>query len=120
MEKHIFAGHAQLPGGSDVHEEYKFLSVHMVVDIELGIIHDSTISVYNKMHSEFVAEIFKDKSLEYDLDKILMQIERTVHTPTRRALITAIQVLHNRYSDVRKKYLSDQARPSPSLAQKRT
>lgn len=111
MEKHIFAGHAQLPGGSDVHEEYKFLSIHMVVDIEIGIILDSAISIYNKMHSDFVAEILRDKSLDYDLDKILMQIERTVHTPTRRALITAIQVLHNRYSDVRKKYLTDQAQP---------
>ena len=109
MEKHIFAGHAQLPGGSDLHEEYKYLSIHMVVDIETGIVLDSAISTYNQMHCDFVAEILRNKSLDNDLEKILMQIDRTVHTPTKRALTTAIQVLYNRYRDVRKKYLTDQA-----------
>lgn len=109
MEKHFFAGHAQLPGGSDLHEEYKYLSIHMVIDIETGTVLDSAISTYNQMHSDFFSEILRDKSLDNDLEMILMQIEKTVHTPTKRALITAIQVLFNRYRDVRKKYLTDLA-----------
>lgn len=102
MRKHIFAGHAQLPNGTDVYESYKFISVLMIVDIDTGTILDSDISIYNPMHKNFIVEILKGKSLDTDLEKIFKEIERTVHTPTRRALINAIQTLHNRYIIVKR------------------
>lgn len=97
METHIFSGHAQLPNGSDLYESMKYLSVIMEVDIDTGKILRSTIPLYCPLHSEFVESIMNGKYLDKDLDKIFKEIERTVHTQTRRALITAIQTLHNRY-----------------------
>ncbi|NTV88935.1 MAG: DUF3870 domain-containing protein [Clostridiales bacterium] len=107
MGKHIFSGHAQLPNGSDLYESMKYLSVLMVVEMETGTILQSTIPLYCPMHSEFVSEILNGKSLDTDLEQIFKDIEKTVHTQTRRALITAIQTLHNRYIIVKNNHAKE-------------
>lgn len=104
MKKHIFSGHAQLPCGSDLYESSKFISVVMTVDMETGTILQSSVPLYCKIHNDFVTEIINGKSLEKDLNLIIKQIEKTVHTHTRRALVTAIQALAKRYMIEKNKY----------------
>ncbi len=107
MEMHIFSGHAQLPNGSDLYESMKFLSVLMTVDMDTGTIIKSTVPLYCPLHSEFVENIMNGKSLDDDLDKIFKEIDKKIHTQTRRALITAIQTLHNRYIIVKGSYIKE-------------
>jgi len=107
MERHIFSGQAQLPNGSDLYESMKFITIIMEVDIETGTVLNSTVPLYCPLHSKFIENIVNGKSLDTDLDKILKEIERTVHTQTRRALINAIQTLHNRYMVVKSNYNKD-------------
>jgi hypothetical protein len=97
MDKHLFSGHAQLPNGTDLYESYKYLSVVMVIDIDTGTILESQIPPFCSLSSNFVSEIFNGRCIDTDLEDIFKQIEQTVHTATRRALITAVQTLHNRY-----------------------
>jgi hypothetical protein len=70
----------------------------MVIDIDTGIIEDAEVPPFCELSSNFVADILRGRCIDTDMDEILKTIERTVHTHTRRALITAIQTLYNRYT----------------------
>jgi len=109
MEIHFFSGHAQLPSGYDLYETTKFVSVIMSIDIETGKILEAHVPIYHKMHDDFFCELVTGKSMETDLEYILKEIEYRFHTPSKRALITAIQTLHNRYIIVREKYLKSKS-----------
>jgi hypothetical protein len=101
MNKQIFAGHSQLPSGTDLYERGKYISVLMVIDVDTGEIIESGVPLYCSMHSDFVSSIVNGRHIESELEQILLDIETKVHTQTRRALITAIQALVNRYSVVK-------------------
>lgn len=103
MNKYFFAGQAQMPEGSDVYEHYKILSILMTVDMDTGNVLNCVVPIYCDIHNEFLSEIVKGKSLDTDFSFMIEQIEKKIHTQTKRALITALQVLHNRYSIVKKR-----------------
>ncbi|MCR4443357.1 MAG: DUF3870 domain-containing protein [Peptococcaceae bacterium] len=103
MNKHFFAGQAQMPAGTDVYEHYKYLSILMTVDMDTGKILNCIVPIYCEIHNEFLSEIMVGKSLDTDFGSIIKQIEKTVHTQTKRSLITALQVLYNRYRIVKKR-----------------
>ena len=101
---HFFASHAQVPEGSDLYLNYKYLTIMAEIDMANGVIIDLTVVPYCRQHNDFVARIVKGKSLDCDLEFIIKQIEIRTHTLTNRALINALRVLHNRYLAAKKKY----------------
>jgi len=103
LNKYFFAGQAQMPAGTDVYEQYKYLTILMTVDMDTGRILNCTVPIYCQIHNEFLSEIMVGKSLDSDFKAIVEQIEKTVHTQTRRSLITALQVLYNRYCIVKRR-----------------
>lgn len=103
MNKYFFAGQAQMPAGTDVYEQYKYLTILMTVDMDTGQILNCVVPIYCDIHNEFLSEILTGKSLDTDFRAIVEQIEKTVHTQTKRSLITALQVLYNRYCIVKKR-----------------
>jgi len=94
----IFSGHAHLPTGSDLYENYKYVSIIMTVDMDTGMILECDVPVYCELSGIFVTEIIKGNSLEDGIDDIVKQIDKRVHMLSKRALINALQVIHNRYS----------------------
>jgi len=94
----VFSGHAQIPTGLDLYENYKYLTILVEVDGETGEIVNCSVPIYCKLHNDFLADIFIGKSLSSDINLIIKEIGERCHTVSNRALITAIQMLHNRYT----------------------
>jgi hypothetical protein len=99
---YIFSGHAQLPEGTDIYETYKSVSVVAEIDMVSGKIVNCSVPVYFKGNSDFVAAIMCGKSIDTDLEVIISEIDERFHTLSKRALITAIQAVYNRYCIAKK------------------
>mgnify|MGYP000847788764 CR=1 FL=1 len=95
---YIFSGHAQLPEGTDLYENYKYMTVLMEVDIETGLVVNCVVPVYCKLHNDFVADMMQNRCLDDGLEPIIAEVEARVHTLSKRAFIAALQVIYNRYT----------------------
>lgn len=98
--RYVFSAHAQLPEGTDIYKNYKFITIVVQVDIEDGKIFDCVIPMYSRLQNQFVSSVFLGNTMN-DIDKIIDIIDEKLHTPCKRALITAIQSLNNRYMVIR-------------------
>lgn len=105
MKTLLFSAHAQLPEGTDIYENFKYVSLVLTVDGNNGTILECSTPVYCKHTSDFVADIVSGKSLEKDVSVILAEIESRMYTGSKRSLITAVQMIHNRYMMVKEKKL---------------
>ncbi|MDF2571251.1 MAG: hypothetical protein K0R55_2855 [Sporomusa sp.] len=105
MKTQLFSAHAQLPEGTDLYENFKYVSLVLTVDGNNGTILECSTPVYCKQTSDFVADIVRGKSLEKDVSVILAEIESRMHTGSKRSLITAVQMIHNRYMMAKEKKL---------------
>jgi len=94
---HIFSGSAKLKEGTDLAETYKYLTVLMKVDMDTGVIEDFEVPIYSRFTSDFVAALARGHCLHDGIDAIVAEIERRIHTSSKRALISALQVAYNRY-----------------------
>lgn len=102
---YLFSGMAQLPKETDLYL-HKYLTIIMEVDIADGMIKECDVPVYSGMHKNFVSTIFVGKSLNAGYDYFLKEINKRIHSVTKKALIQAFQSLYNRYITVRKSMLS--------------
>ena len=102
MNAHVFSGHAQLPEGTNLYENYKYATVVMKIDMDSGEILGCVVPIYCKLHNDFIAEIVCGKFMDRDMSCILEEIEERVHSLSTRALISALQVVWNRYLLVKK------------------
>jgi len=99
---YIFAGHAQLPEGTDIYENFKYVTVVAEVDMENGMIVNCSVPIYCQESSDFVTSFLKGRSLETDVDAIIAEIDERMHTMSKRALINALQAIVNRYNVAKK------------------
>ncbi|TWH49213.1 DUF3870 domain-containing protein [Sporomusa sp. KB1] len=97
MNLQLFAANAQLPEGTDLFEIFKYVSLVLTVDVDSGEILQCSIPVYCQQGNEFISDIMKGKSLEKDVNIIIAEVEERIHMSSKRALITAIQMIQNRY-----------------------
>lgn len=95
---YIFAGHAQLPEGTDIYENFKYVTVVAEVDMASGQVVNCSVPVYCRETSDFVTGILKGKSLETDLDAIIAELDERMQTMSKRALLNAVQAIYNRYN----------------------
>jgi hypothetical protein len=99
---HIFSGHAKLAEGSDLSARFKQVSIYAKIDIRDGKILDCDVPIFFKQSSDFLSEILIGKSLDTDMEAILAEIEESMHVLSKWALISAMQVMYNRYIMFRK------------------
>ena len=97
----IFSGHAQLPAGTDIYENHKYLTIVLEVDMNNGVILNCTIPTYCTENSEFVADLARGRKLDSDMESIIAEIEERMHVLSKWALITAIKGAQNRFLTVR-------------------
>jgi hypothetical protein len=94
---HILSGHAQLPAGTDIYENFKVVTIVVEVDIKSGEIVDGAVPTFCQQNSDFVVAMLRGKFLDRDLELIIAEIENRWQMLSKRALITALQGVHNRY-----------------------
>jgi len=107
MNTHIFSGHAQLPEGTNLSVNHKLAAIVMEIDMDSGLILDSSVPIYCDLHSSVISEIVCGKNIDKDFSLIVDEINERVHSLSTRALITSLQVIYNRYllvtQDLKKK-----------------
>jgi len=96
MQTHIYSAHSQLPAGSDIYENYKYLSLIVVIDVDNGEIVDCVVPTYCEISNQFVCNILRGRRLE-ELESIIKDISKRFHVMSKRSLITALQMVYNRY-----------------------
>jgi hypothetical protein len=100
--QHIFSGHAPVPSETNISERHRFVCIIVKCDIETGEIIDCRVPMYTPIQDDFVKEIMVGKSLCSDKEWILREIDELMHTPSKRALISAIQGVCNNFALTRK------------------
>jgi hypothetical protein len=95
--EHIFSSQAQVPSDTDIYQRHKFICIIVRVDIESGIITDCHVPMYTPIQNDFVKEIIIGKSLYSEKELIMKEIDELMHTPSKRALISAIQGVYNNF-----------------------
>ncbi len=95
--EHIFSSQAQVPSDTDIYQRHKFICIIVRVDIESGIIPDCHVPMYTHIQNDFVKETIIGKSLYSEKELIMKEIDELMHTPSKRALISAIQGVYNNF-----------------------
>jgi hypothetical protein len=108
--EHIFSAHAQVPTETDISQRHKFVCIIVRVDIESGEITDCHVPMYTNIQNDFVKEVIVGKSLYTEKELIMREIDDLMHTPSKRALLSAIQGVYNNFILTRKSILSGQKR----------
>ncbi len=108
--EHIFSAHAQVPTETDISQRHKFVCIIVRVDIETGIITDCTVPMYTPIQNDFVKEIIVGKSLYSEKELIIREIDELMHTPSKRALLSAIQGVYNNFVLTKKTLVAGQKR----------
>ena len=98
---HIFSGHGQLPVGSDIYENHKYATIVAEVDIDSGVIVNCAIPTYCEQIDAFAGEILKGRCLDSDMERMIADIDTRMHVLSKKALITALQMVYNRYTAVK-------------------
>ncbi len=102
MNAHIFSGHAQLPEGTNLAVIHRYATVVMKIDMDNGKILDCNVPIYCDLHNEFILEIIRGRSVATDLNDIIDEINERIHSLSNKALVSSLQVIHNRYQMVAK------------------
>jgi hypothetical protein len=111
-KQHIFSAHAPVPSDTDISQRHKFVCIIMRCDIDSGEIVDCHVPMYTPIQNNFVKEVLIGKSLHSDKEAISGEIDELMHTPSKRALISAIQGVHNSFVLTRKAIVSGRRKTS--------
>lgn len=107
---HLFSAHAQVPTETDISQRHKFVCIIVRVDIEAGTITDCHVPMYTQIQNDFVKEIIIGKSLYTEKELIMREIDDLMHTPSKRALLSAFQGVYNNFILTRKSFLAGNKR----------
>jgi hypothetical protein len=110
--EHIFSAQAQVPTETDISQRHKFVCIIVTVDIDSGEIIDCHVPMYCDIQNTFVKKILAGKSLSDDKEVIIRDIDERMHTPSKRALISAVQGVYNHFILTRKMIMSGHKRMS--------
>jgi hypothetical protein len=97
MKTQLFSAHTQLPEGTDLHQTYRYVSIILKINSENGQIIDCAVPIYCQLTGDFIAEIIRGKSIDTELNLIIKELEERLFTGSRRALISALQMIRERY-----------------------
>ena len=108
--EHMFSAQAQVPSETDISQRHKFVCIIVTVDIDSGDILDCHVPMYCDIQNSFVKKTLIGKSLYTDKELIIGDIDDRMHTPSKRALISALQGVYNHFILTRKMIMSGQKR----------
>ncbi len=108
--EHMFSAQAQVPSETDISQRHKFVCIIVTVDIDSGDILDCHVPMYCDIQNSFVKKTLIGKSLYTDKELIIKDIDDRMHTPSKRALISALQGVYNHFILTRKMIMSGHKR----------
>ncbi len=100
----LFSGYAKLPTGITASEISSVVGVMAVIDVEKGIIIEADCTLATELARRHVAEAIGGYSLQDGIEPLVQVIERIYQGNAKRAIITALRIIHDKY----RSFLEDQ------------
>ncbi|MFC8689645.1 DUF3870 domain-containing protein [Brevibacillus porteri] len=96
----LVTGFAQLPKGTPLSESQKIFATTLIIDRTDGRIVDASFTFLMSLTEEFLRGIVIGKKLPDDWDQLQNQINEQYLVPTQGAVIQALRVAIERYTDI--------------------
>ncbi len=93
----LLSGYAKLPSNTTAEELYKNLVIVVEVNPKTGIIDRVECSLATRLAREFVSSLMVDYNLEKGINPLIKLFEEKYVGSARKAIITALKVLNERY-----------------------
>jgi len=114
-ENTIFlAAYARLPQDIAAYGLYKSVGVYAEVEVDTGVIIEADVSFYSHVSINMIRAILKGKNIVLDREVILKAFESRYWGGGRKAVITAVKRLFERYDEVMEQLERD---PIPDLTE---
>lgn len=100
MDHLVFiSGYAKLPSGITAADLYKSIVIGVLVERKTGAIVEADCSLVTSTARKLVADLLVDKNIK-DLDRIIQLINVRYYGSAKRAIVSAVKVIHDKYSDL--------------------
>jgi len=93
----LFSGYAKLPAGITASEMYKVIGVVVLIDVQTGEIVEADCTLATHVARKTVCAAIVGQSLKNGPDKILRQIDQLYQGSAKKAIITAIRIIYDKY-----------------------
>ncbi len=96
----FIAAYARLPKDIPAYALYNSVGVYAEVDVDTGVIVDADVSFYSQVSINMVKSILKGANIVYERGRIVEELEMRYWGGARKALITAVKRLFERFDEV--------------------
>jgi len=93
----LFSSYAKLPSGTVSGEVFKVMAVVVLIDITTGKIIDADCTLSTRTAERFVKDILVGAGLANGPDKLIAAVNETYQGSAKKAIITAIKGVYDRY-----------------------
>lgn len=93
----LFSGYAKLPTGITASEMYKVIGVIVLIDVVTGEIVEADCTLATQLARKHVSAALVGQSLKNGPDQALRTIDRVYQGSAKRAIITAIRIIYDKY-----------------------
>jgi c-di-AMP phosphodiesterase-like protein len=94
----LFSGYARLPQGTAASEMYKVMALVILVDIRTGIIVDADCTLSVPISEQFVKKTLVGGNLRDNLEDLVQRLNKTYQGAAKKAIITALRVIADKYN----------------------
>lgn len=98
----FLATYAKLPHDIATYNLYKNVGVYVEVDLETGVMIDVDVSLYSDVSMNFLRKILRGTNIIYDRDIIVGEIEKRYWGSAKKAILTAVRRIFDKYDEVAK------------------
>jgi hypothetical protein len=93
----LFSGYAKLPTGITATEIYKMVGVTVLIDMNSGVIVNADCTLVTELAQRHVSQALIGHDLTNGPDYLVQLIDRIYQGNAKRAIITALRVIYEKY-----------------------
>lgn len=93
----LFSGYAKLPTGITASEMYKVIGLVVLIDVDTGEIVEADCTLATKVARKHVSETLVGQTVKNGPDHILRQIDQVYQGSAKKAVITALRIIYDKY-----------------------
>lgn len=93
----LFTGYAKLPSNITAGELYKVVGVVVVIDMEREMITEADCTLATELARRYASEAMLGYNLRNGIEPLLRHIDQIYQGSAKKAIITALRVIHDKY-----------------------
>ena len=100
MDLVLFSGYARLPSNTTAQKIYEELALVVVIDMSTGVVHNVECTMVTGLAKEFVSNLIIGYDMKQGIDPLVKLIERKYQGHLKKALINAIKMVGNQFTEL--------------------